>query len=57
MDIFTSRDILEGEILTMENLVILRPESGISPMLIDEFLGKPAKTNIPKQTQIEWDHI
>ena len=55
--IFTSRDILEGEILTMENLVILRPESGISPMLIDEFLGKPAKTNIPKQTQIEWDHI
>lgn len=55
--IFTSRDILEGEILTMENLVILRPESGISPMHIDEFIGKPAKMNIPKQTQIDWAHI
>ena len=55
--IFTSRDISAGEIFSMENLVILRPESGISPMLIDEFIGKPAKMNIPNQTQIEWEHI
>ncbi len=55
--IFSSRDIKAGEIFSMENLVILRPESGISPMRIDEFIGKPAKMNIPKQTQIEWEHI
>lgn len=55
--IFTSRDIEVGEILSMDNLVILRPESGISPMLIDEFIGKPVLCSIPKQTAIDWSHI
>jgi sialic acid synthase SpsE len=55
--IFTSRDIEAGEILSMDNLVILRPESGISPMLIDEFIGKPVLCSIPKQTAIDWSHI
>ncbi len=55
--IFTSRDIEAGEILSMDNLVILRPESGLSPMLIDEFIGKPVKVAIPKQSQLEWEHI
>ena len=55
--IFTSRDIEAGEILSMDNLVILRPESGISPMLIDKFIGKPVLCAIPKQTAIDWSHI
>ncbi len=55
--IFSSRDIEAGEILSMDNLVILRPESGISPMLIDAFIGKPVLCAIPKQTAIDWSHI
>ena len=55
--IFSSRDIEAGEILSMENLVILRPESGISPMFIDEFIGKTVKTAIPRQTALSWEHI
>jgi N-acetylneuraminate synthase len=55
--IFSSRDIEAGEILSMDNLVILRPESGISPMLIDELIGKPALSAIPKQTALDWSHI
>ncbi len=55
--IFSSRDIEAGEILSMDNLVILRPESGISPMLIDEFIGKPALSAISKQTALDWSHI
>ena len=55
--IFSSRDIKAGEILRMDNLVILRPESGLSPMLIDEFIGKPATVDIPQQTKIDWAHI
>ena len=55
--IFSSRDIEAGEILSMDNLVILRPESGISPMLIDELIGKPALLAIPKQTALDWSHI
>jgi len=55
--IFSSRDIEAGEILSLDNLVILRPESGISPMFIDEFIGKPALSEIPKQTALDWSHI
>lgn len=55
--IFSSRDIKAGEILSMENLVVLRPESGISPMFIDEFIGQKALSDIPKQTALTWDHI
>ncbi len=55
--IFSSRDIEAGEILSLDNLVILRPESGISPMFIDEFIGKPALSAIPKQTALDWSHI
>ncbi len=55
--IVSSRDIEAGEILSLDNLVILRPESGISPMFIDEFIGKPALSAIPKQTALDWSHI
>ncbi len=55
--IFSSGDIEAGEILSLDNLVILRPESGISPMFIDEFIGKPALSAIPKQTALDWSHI
>jgi N,N'-diacetyllegionaminate synthase len=55
--IFSSRDIEAGEILSMDNLVILRPESGISPMFIDEFIGKTVKTAIPRQTALSWEHV
>lgn len=55
--IFAARDIKAGEILSMENLVMLRPESGISPMFVDQFVGKPLKADISKHTALNWDHI
>jgi N,N'-diacetyllegionaminate synthase len=55
--IFSSRDIKAGEILSMDNLVMLRPETGISPMFVDDFIGKSIKKDIPKHMALMWEHI
>lgn len=38
-----ARPIQSGERLSLENLVVKRPGSGISPMRLDQLLGTPAK--------------
>ncbi|MEX2459816.1 MAG: N-acetylneuraminate synthase [Paenibacillaceae bacterium] len=40
--IVAAKDILEGELLTVENLAIKRPGDGASPMLLWEYIGKKA---------------
>jgi N,N'-diacetyllegionaminate synthase len=40
--LIASREIKSGELLTIENLTVKRPGTGVSPMLWDEFLGKKA---------------
>lgn len=40
--IVAARDIRKGEIFTEENITVKRPGSGISPMLWDSVLGRPA---------------
>ncbi len=40
--IVAKRNIACGEVFTSENLIVKRPGSGISPMLWDEVLGRPA---------------
>lgn len=45
--------IARGELLTAENLTAKRPGSGISPMLWDEVVGKPAKRSFAPDELIE----
>ena len=40
--IYISKNVKKGDILNMDNLIMLRPEAGISPMNIDEVFGKVA---------------
>jgi N,N'-diacetyllegionaminate synthase len=40
--IVAARSIVRGELLSMKNLAVKRPGTGISPMRIDELLGRPA---------------
>ena len=51
--LFAARDIKKGEKFSLNNLVCLRPGSGISPMNIDRVCGKKAKKNFSKGNLIK----
>lgn len=51
--IVAARDIEKGEIFTEENLAVKRPGNGISPMKIDDIIGKTASRDFPYDTLIE----
>jgi N,N'-diacetyllegionaminate synthase len=51
--LIASKDIRAGEVFSLENIVIKRPGSGISPMRLEDILGKPAKRNFLKDELIE----
>ena len=48
-----AKSIREGERLTSENMVIKRPGNGISPMRLDEILGRRASRNFKADELIE----
>lgn len=47
-------DINKGDVFTLKNLTVKRPGKGISPMLIDELLGKKAIKKFNRDDLIEW---
>ena len=44
--LFAAKDIRQGEVLTKENICIIRPGMGMKPKYYYEILGKFAKRNI-----------
>jgi N,N'-diacetyllegionaminate synthase len=46
--LYASREIRKGELITSEDVIALRPEANISPMLIDEVIGKPSNQRYSK---------
>lgn len=55
--IYVSKDMKKGEILTKENLKIVRPGFGLSPKYFDKILGKKVSCNIKMGTPIKWDML
>jgi sialic acid synthase SpsE len=55
--IYASRDLWAGVVLGMEDLVMLRPQTSISPMEIDEIIGKQLISPIKKHDPIKWSQI
>lgn len=51
--IVVSRNIAEGELFSEENLTCKRPGDGVSPMLWDDVIGRPANHSYKKDQQIE----
>lgn len=47
------RDILAGEVFSDDNLTTKRPGTGVSPMLWDDVVGKPAPRDFEKDEAIE----
>jgi sialic acid synthase SpsE len=55
--IYISKDIKKGEVLSSDNLRIIRPSSGLAPKHWDEVLGKIAKEDLKAGTPLSWDFI
>lgn len=49
------RDIGAGARLTIEDIYIVRPGTGIQPKHFDEIIGKTAKEIISRGTPLQWD--
>lgn len=50
-------DIAKGTVITADMLVMRRPGDGISPMLMDEIIGKKTNQNLSAETKLLWEHL
>jgi N-acetylneuraminate synthase/N,N'-diacetyllegionaminate synthase len=55
--VYPSTDIKAGEILTENNLEVLRPNRGIDAREFDKVLGKKAKMDLTKHQKLEWSML
>ncbi|WP_158859881.1 N-acetylneuraminate synthase [Lunatibacter salilacus] len=55
--IFFIDNISVGDIITKERLTVKRPGNGISPMDIDQIIGKKVSVDVPADTMVEWSQI
>lgn len=46
-----------GHCIAENDLVMKRPGDGISPMLIDEVIGRKLKINLEKETMLTWEDL
>lgn len=55
--IFISKNVKAGELLSPENLRIIRPATGLAPKHWDEIIGKIAKSDMKAGTPLSWENI
>jgi N-acetylneuraminate synthase/N,N'-diacetyllegionaminate synthase len=55
--ILLNKDLVAGTIIKKEDLEIKRPGNGISPMKINEVIGKELKTDKPNETILQWGDL
>tara|TARA_B100000963_G_C22546476_1_gene634660 strand:+ start:38 stop:1048 length:1011 start_codon:yes stop_codon:yes gene_type:complete len=55
--VYPSRNIKEGEVLTEDNLTVLRPKHGIDARDYDKLIGKKAVTDLIMHQKINWKNI
>jgi N,N'-diacetyllegionaminate synthase len=55
--IHAEKDIMEGSIIKEQDLVMLRPGDGISPMDMDKIIGKVSNVNISVGQKIEFKFV
>lgn len=55
--IYVSEDIKAGQVLTKDNLRIVRPAFGLAPKHWQDALGQKAKQTLTKGTPLDWKHF
>lgn len=55
--IYTKKTIKKGEMLTKENIVVVRPGLGLAPKYFDEVIGQKSLVDIEPNSALEWQFI
>ncbi|GAA4430928.1 pseudaminic acid synthase [Pontibacter saemangeumensis] len=55
--VYAAKDIAAGEVLTKENIRVLRPGLGLAPKHYDTLLGRKAKGFIKSGTPLSWEMV
>jgi N-acetylneuraminate synthase len=55
--LYTVADVNAGEMLTANNIRVIRPGFGLAPKHLPEVIGKRAKRALPRGTALSWDAI
>jgi len=55
--VYPAIDLKAGDVLTAQNLVVLRPCSGIDARDFNDLLGKKLKVSVAKHQKLSWDDI
>lgn len=53
--VYAARDLEPGEVIAADDLVMLRPETDLSPMEVDRIVGRPVTTSVARHQPIAWD--
>lgn len=51
------RNLPVGHIIDEEDLIMKRPGIGISPMLLNNIIGKKTLVDLPEDSLLKWEHI
>lgn len=55
--IVTARPVAAGEVFTLENLIMKRPGTGISPVELDRVVGSTARRDLPEDEILQWEDV
>jgi pseudaminic acid synthase len=55
--IYVAEPIRKDELLTTENIRVVRPGLGLAPNRLDDVLGRVAACDLQKGTPLRWEHV
>ncbi|HVL68436.1 MAG TPA: pseudaminic acid synthase [Vicinamibacterales bacterium] len=55
--LFVVQDVKAGEVFSAQNVRSIRPASGLHPRHLSDILGRPANSDIPRGTPLEWSMV
>lgn len=55
--VVAARALVSGQVLSVADLIIKRPGSGLAPKLLPELIGRRLRTNVKEDEVIRWDHL
>lgn len=55
--LYVVRDLHEGDVLTLDNVRIIRPGHGLHPRHLEELLGRRVRRSVVRGTALSWDMV